>query len=68
MATDETAGMRLRDLRKASGLTQRELALLLGVTETALRSWEAGRYEPSRRHQRAIAKRFGVEVDELTFG
>jgi transcriptional regulator with XRE-family HTH domain len=58
----------LKELRDQSGLTQRELAYLLGVTEKAVQRWENGTRSPSRRHQKALAKRFGVEVDELAFG
>lgn len=34
---------KIGDLREASGLTQRELALKVGVTETTIANWERGR-------------------------
>jgi transcriptional regulator with XRE-family HTH domain len=34
---------KIAELRDQAGLTQRELALLLGVTETTVANWERGR-------------------------
>ena len=36
----ETMGSRIRELRKARGLTQAELATLCGVTTSAVSQWE----------------------------
>ena len=58
---------RVQELRRGSGLTQRELALLLGVTVTSLSAWERGVSVPHPRHQRALAKRFNVTVEDLGF-
>jgi DNA-binding transcriptional regulator YiaG len=55
------------EIREQARLTQREFAYLLGVTEKSVQRWEHGDRHPSRRHQKAIAKRFGVEVDEPAF-
>lgn len=37
---------RLYDLRKRSGLSQEELANLVGVTRQAVQKWEAGTSRP----------------------
>jgi len=58
----------LRELRERASLTQRDLAILLGVTEKSVQRWETGVSIPRLRQQVKLAKRFGVEVDELTFG
>ena len=34
---------KIGDLRKQAGLTQRELAIAVGVTETTIANWERGR-------------------------
>ena len=34
---------RVAELRKRAGLTQRELALRMGVTESTIANWETGR-------------------------
>jgi transcriptional regulator with XRE-family HTH domain len=34
---------KIADLREAAGITQRELALQVGVTETTIANWERGR-------------------------
>lgn len=39
-------GATIRALRKARGLTQRELAEALGVSETTIRHWEHNRRHP----------------------
>jgi len=36
----------LRSLRKHLGITQRELAILAGVTIGAIQKWEAGKFRP----------------------
>jgi transcriptional regulator with XRE-family HTH domain len=41
------------------------VALRLGVTDKTLRSWESGERRPTPRHARALAKDFGVTVEEL---
>lgn len=39
-------GRRLKKLRKATGLTQIEVAETLAIPLTTLRNWEQGRVEP----------------------
>ena len=56
---------KLQDLRKQKGLTQEELAEKLYVSRTAVSKWESGRGYPNIESLKAIAKFFGVTVDEL---
>ena len=58
-------GEKLKELRKARGLTQEELAVLLYVSRTAVSKWEAGRGTPNIESLKAVAKIFSVMVDDL---
>ena len=59
---------KLQELRKQIGLTQEELAEALFVSRTAVSKWESGRGYPNIDSLKAIAKFFGVTVDELLSG
>lgn len=56
---------KLLELRKQKGLTQAELAEILFVSRTAVSKWESGRGYPNIDSLKAIAKFFGVTIDEL---
>ena len=56
---------KLQELRKQKVLTQEELASQLYVTRTAVSKWESGRGYPNIDSLKAIARFFGVTVDEL---
>ena len=58
----------LQKLRKNRGLTQEQLAEALFVSRTAVSKWESGRGYPSIDSLKAIAKFFGVTIDELLSG
>lgn len=57
--------MNIRELRKAAGLTQRELAEKVNVTQSAVSLWENGRGKPLEKWYPAIAKALGVSVKDL---
>jgi transcriptional regulator with XRE-family HTH domain len=59
---------KLQELRKQKGLTQEELAEVLFVSRTAVSKWESGRGYPNIDSWKAIAKFFGVTIDELLSG
>ncbi len=59
---------RLYDLRKRAGLSQEELANLLGVTRQAVQKWEAGTSRPDMDNLLALADHFGVTLDWLAAG
>ena len=59
---------KLQELRKQKGFTQEELAQALYVSRTAVSKWESGRGHPSIESLKAIAKLFGVTVDDLLSG
>ncbi len=56
---------KLQELRKQKGLTQEELAESLYVSRTAISKWESGRGYPNIDSLKAIAKFFGITIDEL---
>lgn len=57
----------IRDLRRSAGMTQLELANQIGVTPVTVYNWERGRYEPKASQLRALARIFGVSMDEIDF-
>ena len=59
---------KLQELRKQRGLTQEDLAESLYVSRTAISKWESGRGYPSIDSLKAIAKFFGVTIDQLLSG
>ncbi len=59
---------RLFDLRRQAGLSQEELANLLGVTRQAVQKWEAGTSRPDMDNLTALADYFHVSLDYLVTG
>lgn len=55
-------------LRKEKGMTQAELAHILGVTNKAVSKWETGEAMPETGLLIPISRIFGVSVDELLSG
>ncbi len=66
MKTD--IGEFLSALRKSKGLTQQEVANLLGVSNKTVSSWETGASCPDISMLPAIAELYGVTCDELLRG
>ncbi len=56
---------RLRKLRKKAGLTQSELAFLLGMHETTIRRWENDRGKPNLREIKKLAEVLHITEQEL---
>ena len=61
-------GARIAVLRRASGLSQGELAKQLQVSPSTIGMYEQGRREPSAQLLVAMARIFGVTVDYLLTG
>lgn len=59
---------RLFDLRRQAGLSQEELAGLLGVTRQAVQKWEAGTSRPDMDNLVSLADYFNVSLDLLVLG
>lgn len=56
---------RLRELREARGLSQSQLAQLVGVDQSDLSHIEAGRHDPRLDTALKLARALGVSVEEL---
>ena len=59
---------RLFSLRRQAGLSQDELANLLGVTRQAVQKWEAGTSRPDMDNLVSLAEYFQVSLDYLVTG
>ena len=58
----------LKNIRKEKHLTQKQVALKLGVVESCYANWEQGRTEPSIEMLRKLGEIFNVYIDELING
>ena len=58
----KTQGERIKKLRKSKGVTQRELAERLGISEQAVSKWEKNLSNPSTKNLLQISKIFGVSI------
>ncbi|WP_338230837.1 helix-turn-helix transcriptional regulator [Lactiplantibacillus paraxiangfangensis] len=56
---------RIKELRKQSKLSQRELAHLINVSQQTVGSWETGRSEPNSEMINKLSDYFGVTTDFL---
>ena len=54
----------VRDLRKRKGIQQKELAIIIGVSNATVSDWEHGRKNPSGERLKKLSEYFGV--DEAT--
>lgn len=57
--------LKLRELRKQSGITQEQLAFALGVSSRAVKYWEHGTRTPSVSSLLALAHYFNVSPEWL---
>ena len=58
----------IRQLRTDKGISQEMLADVCNVSMQAVSKWENGTSEPSTANLMALAKLYGVPVDELLTG
>lgn len=65
---DEQITERLKATRKAQGYSQEQLADLLYVSRQAVSKWERGEASPDTDNLIALARLYGMTVDELLFG
>ena len=61
----ETLGEKIRNLREEKGLTQPELAKLVGVSNGTVSFWENGVNEPKASYVRKLSTVFEVTSDYL---
>ena len=63
-----TLGQRIQKIRKEKGFSQEEIAEALEVSRQAVSKWENGTSEPSTANLIALAKLYGISLDELVKG
>lgn len=63
--TDINIGDRLRDIRNDNNFTQAGLAEKLGLTRSAVNSWEIGLSLPSTQYLIQLSKLYSVSIDYL---
>lgn len=56
---------RIEEKRKAQGMTQQQLAALLGVSRQTIISLENGKYNPSILLAHKIAQTFGLRIEDI---
>lgn len=56
---------RIEENRKAGGMTQQQLAALLGVSRQTVISLESGKYNPSILLAHKIAQVFGTRIEDV---
>ncbi len=56
---------KVRELREAEGLTQKELGARVGVSRQAVNAIETGKFDPSIWLAYDLANFFGLRIEEL---
>lgn len=57
--------MRIKELRKASGMSQARLATILSVTQQTVAKWESKKSAPTADKIPIIAKALDCSIDDL---
>lgn len=57
--------LRLKEARRAKGMTQKEVATIIGVTQNGLSNWETGRNRVDLVTLQRLAELYGVTTDYL---
>ncbi len=60
-----TVGNKIKELRQAEGLSQKQLAEKMGVNNSLVSWWETGRCEPNFFSLILLADTFNISLDEL---
>ena len=64
-SSHQEIGERIANLRKAQGITQKELAEKIGVTRTVITDYERGRVRIYDEMLARLAQALGISADEL---
>ena len=57
--------MNIAELRKRAGYTQKDLAKLVDVDQSAVSKWESGETKPLKKLHEKLAQVLGCTVEEL---
>ena len=66
--SNKSIGSFLSELRKEKGITQRDLADYLGVSDKTISHWECDKYSPDISVIPILAEYFDVTCDEILTG
>lgn len=66
MSSKQAVGTVIHDLRAAAGLTQTELADLIGKKQRTVSNWEKGENEPSTGDQWRLEKALGLQRGDIS--
>lgn len=58
-------GARIRTLRERHGLTQRQLAAMVGTLQNRVSDWEIGLHQPTLPSLEKLAAAFGITVADM---
>jgi transcriptional regulator with XRE-family HTH domain len=58
-------GERIKELRTQKGMTQQELAQIIGITYTSISYWESGKSKPDIFQIQKLADYFNVTIDYI---
>jgi len=58
-------GIRIRDFRESKGLTQKEVAEIVGVQDAVISNWETGRNRPNVDVLKKLCTALNTSADEL---
>lgn len=64
----QSVGLRIKELRKARGMRQADLAEKVGVSPTAVTNWETSESLPSEKTVVQLAAALGTTIDHLLTG
>lgn len=64
----EKVGKFIQDIRIKNNLTQKDFALILGVTPQAVSKWENGKNIPDISTLKIISEKYNVNIDEIING
>ena len=62
----EKVGERIKELRLEKGLSQMQLAKMIGVSQKAIDYWERSVNEPKAGYIIALVKYFGISYNEFS--
>ena len=57
--------MRIKELREAAGMSQRELGERIGISGPAVAMWESGENRPSLTNLEKLSDVLGVSIDAI---
>ena len=66
--TEKSIGEFIQELRKEKGLTQRELASQIGISDKTISKWENGNSVPDTSMLLSLCKALDISVNELLSG